>query len=341
MNATRYLLGRVLFSLVTLIGVSMLIFAIARIIPGDPARIALGPSATTDQVTELSARLGLDQPWPVQYMHYIRGLLHGDLGDSLYTNSAVASDLAATFPATLELVLLSSLLMVAIGLPLGVLAARNRDGAGDNAARLAALLGVVTPSFVWAVLFMLVFSDRLGWLPISGRLSENLSPPPAVTRLYLVDSLLAGDGTKFLDALRHIILPAISLALAGIGQAARLTRANVVEIYARPFIEMARAYGLPERRITLHYALRPALTPVLTVLGLDIAAKLGSAFLVESVFVWPGMARYGVQTILHKDLNGIIGTVLVIAAFFLLINLVVDMVLALLDPRIRLGVHSR
>jgi peptide/nickel transport system permease protein len=341
MNVTRYLLGRLVFSVVTLVGVSILIFVIARIIPGDPARIALGPTASREQVAELSQRLGLDQPWSVQYLRYVGGLLHGDLGESLYTNATVAGDLAAAFPATLELVLLSALLMAGIGLPLGLLAARYRDGPADNAARLVALLGVVTPSFVWAVVLMLVFSDRLGWLPIAGRLTEGVRPPPAVTHLYLVDSLLAGDWEKFLDALRHIALPAISLALAGIGQAARLTRANVVEIYARPFIEMARAYGLPERRISLRYALRPALTPVLTVLGLDIAAKLGSAFLVESVFGWPGMARYGVQTILHKDLNGIIGTVLVISAFFLLINLCVDMVLALLDPRIRLGVYSR
>jgi peptide/nickel transport system permease protein len=341
MSLAGYLLRRLIAALVTFVGVSMLIFGIARVIPGDPARIALGPTASVEQVAELRLRLGLDRALPVQYLRYVAGVLHGDLGESLYTNHAVALDIAETFPATFELVAVSALLMTGIGIPLGVLAARGRDGPVDHVLRLAALLGVVTPSFVWAVVFMLVFGATLGWLPIIGRISADVGAPPAWTGLYLVDSLLQGDLRRFGDALAHIALPATALALAGIGQAARLTRANVVEAYGRPFIEAARAYGLSERRIATRFALRPALSPVLTVLGLDIAAKLGSAFLVESVFNWPGMARYGVQTILHKDLNGIVGTVLVIAAFFLLVNGVIDLLVSLLDPRIRLGVSRR
>ncbi len=341
MTLAGYLRQRSLAALVTFLGVSILIFGIARLIPGDPARIALGPTATAEQVRDLQITLGLDLPLPVQYLRYIGGVLRGDLGPSLYTNHAVALDLAETFPATFELVLVSALLMIGLGIPLGIIAARGRDGRLDNTLRLTALLGVVTPSFVWAVVFMLVFSATLGWLPIIGRISPELGPPRSLTGLYLVDSLLTADLPRFTDALAHITLPAIALALAGIGQAARLTRANMVETYARPYIEAARAYGLSEWRIATRFALRPALSPVLTVLGLDIAAKLGSAFLVESVFNWPGMARYGVQTILHKDLNGIVGTVLVIAAFFLLVNGVIDFLVALLDPRIRFGSSRR
>ncbi len=341
MNLRRFLLKRALASIVTLAGISVLIFCIARVIPGDPARIALGPAATQEQVADLRQRLGLDLPLPAQYASYIAGVARGDLGLSLYTNRSVVQDLGESFPATLELVLASSILMICLGIPLGVIAARGRDGSVDHATRLLSLLGVVTPSFVWAVFLMLVFSYYLEWLPVSGRLSETMAPPPTITGLYLLDSLLHGRWATFKDALAHIALPAVALSLAGIGQAARLTRANVSEAYNSPFIEMARAYGFTEARVAMKYALRPALIPTLTILGLDIAAKLGSAFLVETVFLWPGMARYGVQTILHKDLNGIVGTVLVIAAFFLVINVVIDLIVTVLDPRIRLGAETR
>jgi peptide/nickel transport system permease protein len=337
MTALRHLGQRLAASLVTLAGVSMLIFIIARVIPGDPARIALGPDADNQQVAQLRERLGLDRPVPVQYLQFLEGVAHGDLGISLYTNAPVSRDIAQGFPATFELILVSSTIMICFGLPLGVLAAAKRDRAADHVTRLVALLGVVTPSFVWAVLLMLLFSDWLGWLPIAGRLSEDVHPPGSITGLYLVDSLLHGNIPLFLDALSHIALPAIALSLAGCAQAMRLTRTNVVEAYGKPYIEMARAYGLAPRRIAMRYALRPALTPSLTILGLDVAAKLGSAFLVETVFGWPGMASYGVQAILHKDLNGIVGTVLVISAFFLVINMIVDLLVTLIDPRIRLA----
>jgi peptide/nickel transport system permease protein len=341
LSLSRYLIRRLLASIVTLIGVSILIFLIARVIPGDPARIALGPTASSQQVEELRQRLGLNEPLSRQYWNYVAGLGRGDLGLSLYTNRPVADDLRETFPATFELVLVSALLMTFVGIPLGVLSAWGRDGPIDHAARLASLMGVVTPSFVWAILLMLLFAYKLEWLPVAGRIGETVAPPPSMTGLYLVDSVVAGQWSAFRSALAHIVLPAVALAFAGIGQATRLTRANVAEAYERPFVETHRAYGLSEPAIAMRYALRPALIPTLTVLGLDIAAKLGSAFLVESVFGWPGMARYGAQTILHKDLNGIIGTVLIIAAFFLLVNMLIDVMVGFLDPRIRLGARAR
>lgn len=323
-------------SALVLVGVSILIFCIARVIPGDPARIALGPNATQEQVELLRERLHLNEPLPVQYVEFVKELFQGDLGLSLYTNRPVTTDIGDFLPATLELVFFAGFLMVVIGIPLGVLAARYRDKMTDNAVRLLSLLGVVTPTFVWAIFLMLVFAFYLEVLPVAGRLSEGVAAPPDITGFYTLDALFAGQWSTFGDAFSHLILPALALALTGIGQTARLTRASVAETYDTPYVEMAQAYGFSERRIASKYALRPAMIPALTILGLDFATMLGGAFLVEAVFAWPGLARYGVQAILHKDLNAIVGTVLVISAFFLIVNMLVDIAVAWLNPRIRL-----
>ena len=332
---TRFLVRRLAASVVVLIGVSMLIFLIARVIPGDPARIALGPMASEEQVAQLRAQLFLDRPLVAQYVEFVRGVLHGDLGASLYTGRMVTIDLRQYFPATAELVIAASLLMVLVGIPLGVLAGHYRDRWPDHAARLAALLGVVAPSFVWAIILVLLFAYAFDLMPVIGRLSDSIAPPPFVTGLVTVDALIAGDWAAFRDAAWHIVLPAIALAMSGAGQAARLTRANLGLTYGRDYIDLARAYGFSGRAIAWKYALRPAMIPTLTVLGLDFASKLGNAFLVEAVFAWPGMARYGVNAILNKDLNAIVGTVLVIGFAFVVINLLIDLIVAYLDPRIR------
>jgi len=336
MGLARYLLHRLLVSVLVLLGLSVLIFLIARIIPGDPARIALGPLASEEQVQRFRDALHLDEPLPVQYVEFLKGLVQGELGVSTYSGRPVTTDLAQFFPATFELVLAAALLMTLIGIPLGILAARYRDGLVDNVVRLVSLLGVVAPSFVWAILLMLAFAFWLELLPVLGRLDDGVSPPPWVTGLYTVDALLAGRLDLFRDALAHLVLPAVALSLSGLGQAARLTRANLAEVYGREYMELARAYGFREREMALKYALRPGMIPTLTILGLDFASKLGNAFLVEAVFAWPGMARYGVEAILHKDLNAITGTVLVIGAFFIVINLLIDLAIGYLDPRIRL-----
>ena len=331
----RYLLRRLAASVAVLVGVSILIFGVARVIPGDPARIALGPMASEDQVAQLRTQLYLDRPLVTQYVQFLRGLVAGDLGASTYTSRPVATDLRQFLPATIELVAAASLLMIGVGIPLGVLAGHFRDRWPDHWGRLLALLGVATPSFVWAIFLVLLFSYALDLMPVIGRLSDSVVPPPRVTGLLLVDATLARDGTAFRDAAWHLVLPAVALSLSGIGQAARLTRANLGQTYGRDYIELARAYGFSGRAVAWKYALRPAMIPTLTILGLDFASKLGSAFLVEAVFVWPGTARYGVNAILNKDLNAIVGTVLVIGLGFVLINLVIDLVVAVLDPRIR------
>lgn len=329
------LIHRLLASLVVLAGVSMLMFVIARVIPGDPARIALGPNATEAQVEALRRERHLDQPIPVQYWEYVREVARGNLGNSLYSNRPVRQDIAQYLPATLELIFTAAAMIVLIGIPVGVLSARYRGRIGDHLGRLGSIMGVSTPAFVWGVILQLVFAYSWRLFPIEGRLTASLVPPPPITGFFVVDSVLVGDGKALIDSLRHLALPALALAMAGIGQTARLTRASMAETYRKPFIEMAHAYGFREARIANRYAFRPALVPVLTILGLDIAALLGNAFLVESVFGWPGLSRYGVEVILHKDLDAIVGTVLIIAAAFLVANIAVDLLVAAVNPRIR------
>jgi len=333
----KTLLHRLVASLVVLVGVSMLMFAIARVIPGDPARIALGPNATEAQVQALRHERHLDAPIPIQYWNYVRDLARGDLGRSLYSNRPVSVDIAQYLPATLELIFAAGLMIVLLGIPVGVLSARYRGRIGDRAGQVGAIIAVSTPAFVWGVILQLVLAYLWHLFPIEGRLTASLPPPPPVTGFVTIDALLAGDGTALVDALHHLVLPALALAMAGIGQTARLTRASMVETYQRPYIEMAQAYGFRPSRIANRYAFRPALVPVLTILGLDLAALLGNAFLVESVFGWPGLSRYGVEVILHKDLDAIVGTVLIIATGFLIANIVVDLLVAVVNPRIRLA----
>ncbi|MEF2071988.1 ABC transporter permease [Consotaella aegiceratis] len=331
------LLHRLGAALIVLIGISMLIFAIARVMPGDPARIALGPNASQAQVEALRKARHLDASLPVQYFEFIKSLAHGDLGRSLYTNRPVATDIAQFLPATLELVLCSGILMVVLGVPLGIVSAHFRGRTPDHLGRLIALLGVCTPAFVWGVILQLVFGYFWEIFPIEGRLLASQAAPATVTGFLLIDTLIAGNVAAFFDAAHHLVLPSLALALSGMGQTARLTRANMGEAYQRPYAEMARAYGFRPWRIATRYVFRPAFIPTLTILGLDFAALLGNAFLVEKVFGWPGLSRYGVDVILRKDLDAIVGTVLIIAATFLIVNIAVDVVVALINPRIRLA----
>ena len=328
------LFRRLLISIIVLIGVSMLIFAIARIIPGDPARIALGPNATAEQITKLRTEMHLDEPLPIQYGQFLADLSRGDLGTSLYTNRPVTTDIVQFLPATLELVFLAGFIMVLVGLPLGRLAARYRGRWPDHLVRVLSLLTVSAPGFVWAVILMLLFAYFLPLFPIAGRIAE-IHDIERTTGFLTIDTLLVGNFAAFGSAVHHLILPAIALSLSGIGQAARLTRANMIETYDKPYIEMAQAYGFSSARVARLYAYKPSLIPSLTIIGLDFAAMLGNAFLVEAVFAWPGLSRYGVAVILRKDLNAIMGTVLIIALTFLIVNIIVDLLIAFLNPRIR------
>lgn len=331
-----YLMRRALTLLLVLFGLSILIFIIARIVPGDPARIALGPLATATQVEELREEMGLNASFPVQLWSYLSGLVQGDLGKSLLTSRPVMDDIRGALPATFELVLVTIILQIFISIPLGVMAAIYRNTWIDNLLRVISLIGVVTPGFVLAIILQLVAAHYLGFLPVTGRLDGGIDFEANFTGLLLIDGTLAGRFDVVLDAIRHLFLPAIALSAAGIGQVMRITRTAMIEVSSRDFVEATRAYGIPEKVVTFRYMLRVASVAPLTILGLEFASLIGNAFIVEFVFSWPGIASYGVRTILQKDLNAVIGVVLVSGVFFVVANLTIDIILGLLDPRHRL-----
>jgi peptide/nickel transport system permease protein len=273
----------------------------------------------------------------VQYGYWLRDAVQGDFGLSLVTQRPVTTDILITFPASLELVLFSGLLSAVGGIGLGIVSAGYKDTWIDNAVRLFSYAGIVTPSFVFAALFILLFGWVLKWFPIIGRISENTIAPPVVTGLITIDSLLAGQFGVFLDALKHLILPALALAMGSIAQEARITRSTMADNMNKDYIAAERALGIPERTVMGRFLLKPSLIPTVSILGLDIASTFSIAFLVELIFNWPGLARYGMQSMLHKDLNAISAVILVLGAVFILVNIIVDIIVAQLDPRIRLS----
>jgi peptide/nickel transport system permease protein len=323
-------------AVLVLLGLSVLMFVLARVVPGDPGRLALGPNATTSQVAALDHDYGLDRPIWVQYGRYLGGAVHGDFGTAILTRHNVFDDLRSTFPATLELVLASTLLVVLLGVPLGVLAALNRDGPIDALARLLALFGVATPDFLVGICLQILFGYTLGILPVSGQISPNLEFHQTITGMVVLDSLLVGNWQVFGSAISHLILPACALAVAGLSQVVRLVRASMIEVLRREYVQAMRLRGVPGHRIAFKFALKPALIPALTVVGLTFASLFGEAFLIEQVFSWPGMAAYGIRAMLEKDLNAIVGVVLIVGLMFSISNLAMDLLRGYLDPRIRL-----
>lgn len=336
MSLGPFILRRLALSIFVLFGLSIMIFVIARIIPGDPARMALGPRAPVEVVERLSKQMYLDRPIPEQYMLWLWGMFHGDLGDSLVTRRPVSQDIREFFPATLELVAFTGVIIAMLGITLGVLSARYANTWFDNLVRIVSYLGIVTPAFAWAVIFILIFGFVWNVFPIYGRLSENMISPPWVTGIMTVDSLLARRPDAFWDALKHLVLPAAALAMGPMSQTARITRSSMAENLNKDYISSMIAYGVPGRVVTTKYLLKPSLIPTITVMALDIAATFGMAFLVELIFGYPGISRYGIHAMLNKDVNAIVGVVLVLGLVFVTINIVVDAIVAHLDPRIRL-----
>jgi len=336
MKFSQFLIRRLLYSILVLLGLSILIFIIARILPGDPARLALGPFASKEQVEHLRHNMGMDKSLPLQYWNYIRGLFHGDLGLSFQTRRNVALDITHYLPATVELITMAILWVFVIGVPLGVLSARYKDGWLDNTSRVIAFVGVSVPPFVVGLIGQLVFSYVLGILPTTGRLALLTPNPPTITGLLLLDSLIAGNFDTFGDALKHILLPSFAVAMTGIGQITRITRSSMIDVSSKDYIEAARAFGIPNRYVTFKYMLKPSFIAPMTILGLSFASQLGNAFLVETVFAWPGIAKYGIRAILRKDFNAIMGVVLIIGLAFVMVNFIVDVLAGYIDPRIRI-----
>lgn len=336
MEFLLFLVRRILWSLLVLVGLSMVIFAIARVVPGDPARMALGPTATQEQVNDLREKLGLNRPIVEQYGLFVAGLAQGDLGRSLLTERPVNDDIRSTFAATFELVLVTITLAFMLGVPLGVAAARWKDRWPDNLVRILAIFCAVTPSFFLALLLQILAGYVLHILPTTGRMPHNIDFIADITGLMSIDSLLKGRLDVFGEAFRYLLLPSLALAAATMGQIARITRSSMIDVASQDYIEASRAFGVPEPVRVFKYMLRPSFVPPLTILGLEFASLIGNAFVVELVFAWPGMAAYGIRTILQKDLNAVMGVVMVSGVFFVLVNLVIDVLVGFVDPRIRI-----
>jgi peptide/nickel transport system permease protein len=339
LSLIAYIARRVLLLIPVLFAITLITFTLSHVIPGDPARLVSGLDATEEQVQRLREELGLDRPLPVQYGIYVRGLLEGDLGRSLVNGAPVRDNLGDFFPATLELALAALVLALIVGVPLGVVSAVHKDGPVDHLSRLLALAGVAMPVFWIGIILLLVFFFHLGWFPSGGRVDALVAiehPLPDITGLLTIDSLLTGNWSLLKDAVWHLALPAFTLSLATLARVVRITRTSMLEALNQPYIATARAKGLPERRVIYVHALKNALIPVVTILGIATGFLLGGSVLVEKIFAWPGMGKYAFDSITFLDYNSILGVTLLATVVFIGVNLAVDVVYAYLDPRIRL-----
>ncbi len=318
-----------------LFGLLCITFAIAHVVPGDPARLVAGPDATEAMVATVRARYGLDRPLPVQFVRYVTGLLAGDLGQSLHSQNAVRDDLLRYFPNTLELVALSLGLAVVVGVPLGMLSAVYKDGWIDHLTRAVSVSGVAVPAFWLGLMLQLVVALWLGWLPLGGRLKLTTPPPEPITHLLLVDALLRGQWATLADALHHAVLPVVTLCFPALASILRVNRAEMIETLRQDYIVSARAQGFSGFRVVTRYALRNAMIPTLTMIGLRYGWMLGGTILVETVFDWPGIGLYAVNAAVASDFQPILGVTLLIGLNFMLANLLVDLGYAWLDPRLR------
>jgi len=337
MKLGSFLLKRLLFSIFVIFGLSIVIFVIARVVPGDPARMALGPRAPEEVVQRLRQEMYLDKTLPVQYFYWISGVFSGDFGRSLVTKRLVVEDIKEYLPATMELAIFAGILMAVFAVLLGALAARYKDKWVDNLIRAVSYFGVAIPAFVAAIFFMLLFGYRWPILPVLGRLSPGIASPVKITGLLTLDSLIQGNLVAFWDAFKHLILPSLALSLGGLFQEARITRSAMVDNMRKDFLSAERGYGVPEKVIMFKYLLKPSLIPTASVMGLDFASLFGNAFLVETIFNWPGISRYGISAMLNKDLSVISPVIIVFGIIFVVVNIIVDIIVAFLDPRVRLS----
>lgn len=334
MNLRKYIAFRLISSIFVLLGLSLVIFTLSRSVPGDPARLALGPLAPQWAVDRLRDQLHLNEPIYMQYLNWLKNLVRGDLGRSLITKRPVVADILEFFPATFELVMFSVLISSPLAIILGVTAGKYVNSIWDNFVRVTTYIGIAIPSFVWAIISVFIFGYVFRLFPTLGRVSSKIILPPRVTGLILLDSLMAGRFDVFIDALQHMILPGIALSISRLSQEAKITRASVIENLGKDYIMSAQSFGIPEKTITLKYLLKPSLIPTVAIMGMDIAGALGGSFVIETIFNWPGIGRYGTSSMLSNDLNSVVGVVVIIGVFFALINIVVDVITAYLDPRI-------
>jgi peptide/nickel transport system permease protein len=318
-----------------LLGLLTIMFLITNVAPGDPAKLMAGQNATQDMVETIRREYGLDKSLPEQYAVYIGGVLRGDLGRSIVSTKPVVEELLRYFPATFELVLVAMGLGILIGVPFGMLSAVYRDSWIDHATRIFSVSGVALPAFWFGLLLQLYFAVHLEWLPVSGRLELITPPPEPLTRLYLIDSLLRGEFDTFREAFQHIILPALVLSFPCLASILRVNRAEMLEVLQSDYIVAAHANGIPAFRIITVYALKNAMLPTLAIIGLRFGWMLGSTVLVETVFDWPGIGLYAVQSALYSDFKPVLGVTLLIGFCFIFINFLIDLAYGWLDPRLR------
>jgi len=330
------ILRRLAGSIPSLIGVVIVTFLLTRALPGDPAAYFAGPAANAQAIADIRAKLGLDRPLPEQFLGYIVDLAHGNLGNSLTTGQPVLIELVNRLPASAELTLLGLAFAVAIAVPLGILAATRPGSWIDHLCRMLATAGVSLPTFFTGLLLVYLFYYLLGWAPPPlGRLDIFNTPPQSVTGFYLIDSLLAGDPALFLACLAQLLLPALTLGIFALAPLARMTRAAMLTALSSDYVRTARASGLTRRRVIFVYALRNALLPIVTTLGMVFSFLLGANVLVEKVFAWPGIGSYAVEALIASDFAPVQGFVLTMAVLYVALNLVIDILYGVIDPRVR------
>lgn len=333
----KFILRRLLLGVIVLFGVALITFFVARVVPSDPAAKWAGPRATPEQIAKARLELGLDKPLIVQFGKYLSDLARGNLGYSLRTRRPVALELMESLPATIELVLISTFAAVFIGIPLGVISAKQKDRLVDHLSRLFSIGVVSLPTFWIGLILQLVFFRTLGLFPMGGQLSTEIKITmeiPRVTGFLMLDSLVTGNFRIFFDALWHIVLPGITIGLYPVGLVARMTRSALLEILSEDYITAARSYGLKERIVLWSYALKNSIGPTSTVVALSIGYTLVNTFLTESIFTWPGIGNYIATAVIGLDYPAIMGVTIFSAFSYVILNLIADIIVAL-DPRVR------
>jgi peptide/nickel transport system permease protein len=320
-------------------GITVVTFILTNLVPADPLAAVLGDQAAADPVivAQYRKQLGLNDPLPLQYWHYLLRLLHGNLGTSAQTRNPVAQDLATAFPATAELSCVVLVASVLLGVGLGLYAALRHRGLADQAIRFVSVTGISMPTFWLALLVFYVFFYKLRWLPGSGRLDPTLTPPPHVTGFYTIDAALAGQWGVFANALEHLVLPGLVLTLYMVGILVRFTRSAILDVLSEPYVTAARAKGLGSTRIVFGYVLRGALLPILTMVGLAFGSLLSGAVLTEQIFAWNGLGQYAFLAATKLDLQAIMGVAIVVGVVYIAINFAIDLLTGVIDPRVRRG----
>ena len=340
MSRIDYLLRRLGLAFIVVFGVMVITFVVSRLMPADPARLFAGPRATPQKLQEIRDSFGLEAPIPVQFVRYVGSVLRGDFGISYQTKRPILDDLKILLPATLELVILSILLAIVIGIPIGVYSGARWGQSIDIVGRVLTISGVSIPSFWLALVLQLVFFTWLRWLPLGGRLSRDVllfNPIEPITGFHMIDAAITGNWQAWKDAALHLVLPVSVLATYPISLISRMTRASIIEVLTQDYVTTARAAGLPERAIMFRFALKNALIPTLTAIGLVFAYSVTGSVLVEIVFQWPGVGKYVTQAITKVDFPVVLAVTLVVTIIYVAINLIVDLLQAVIDPRIQLG----